>query len=96
LRYSKVAILQTYWNKIINQIGNFNLEHKNQKVYDLLKSLFAVPKEVQEEVLRAYLEQCRKLHKIAFCQWRIKFPSKVKVVMEEVEELVQQDLYRIY
>ena len=88
VRYSKVTILITYWNKIINQIGNFNIEHKNQKASDLLKLLFQIPEEVRSQVLLAYLEQCRKLHKIAFCQWRVKFPSKVKMVKEELDELI--------
>ena len=40
VRYAKVDILNTYWDKIINQIGTLNLEFKNQKVYELLKQLF--------------------------------------------------------
>jgi hypothetical protein len=43
-----------------------------------------VPEEVRTAVLVEYLNKCKDLHSIAFFNWRLKHPSKVRHDPEEI------------
>ena len=45
-----------------------------------------VPKEVQDAILLKYIEICDQLYSLAFFQWRIANPSKIKNEDEELKE----------
>ena len=47
-----------------------------------------MPKEVQWAACKKYVKRCHELHDIAFLQWRLDYPSKLKYNEQELEILI--------
>jgi hypothetical protein len=89
-RFSKVEVLINYWDKLLGQIQTKASAWNDKKVTQLCGQIVLVPAEVQYNILRKFVTACRVLYATAFCQWRLKFPSKVKIVEEEIVEILEQ------
>ena len=40
------------------------------------------------------MKRCRELHDIAFLQWRLDYPSKLKYNEQELEELIMARIHK--
>ena len=54
----------------------------------LVRKIVGVPTHIKLWVLTLYLYSCRELSQIAFYQWRLCFPSKIRVEKELLEEML--------
>ena len=54
-----------------------------------------VPKDVQDAILLKYIEICDQIYSLAFFQWRIANPSKIKNEDEELKEGVYDKSIRL-
>ena len=75
-KYDKVEILKTYWNKLLGKIYMSAKKKDDQEVLEICGNIIKVPKEVQQAILKRYINACRKVHSIAFFQWRLLNHSK--------------------
>ena len=78
-----------YWDKLYGQMQMKASATKDAEANKLLTQLVLVPREVKWDVLRKYVDKCCVLHAVAFFQWRIKYPSKVRHDIEELTEIVE-------
>ena len=61
----------------------------------LLKKIATVPEQVKLKYFKDYVLKCCKLHRIAFYQWRILFPSLVRHDKKEITEMVVSECNRL-
>lgn len=78
IRYSKIDILHSAWDVVYAFIMRKASSRKDQNVMKFLQkiAILDMTKRMKNECLIKYLNQCRRLHSIAFLQWRIKYPTK--------------------
>jgi len=55
IKYSKVDVLITYWDKVINELVHKSEEFGDNHMIELINKIILVPNEVRIYVLRAYL-----------------------------------------
>ena len=63
---AKIEVLHNYWDKVTGNILQKAVTLKDDVGTGLIKKMIVVPREVREEVLKAYVDKCRVRHTIAF------------------------------
>ena len=53
-----------------------------------IQKLFVLPTEIQEAVLKYYIQKCREIGHVQFFEWRLKFPND-HTNLYELEELLE-------
>lgn len=90
---SKVDVLLGYWDKMeFQMMGNAAPDTRrgrplDQGALDLVSKLAAVPVPIKRAMLAAYVAQCRRVHAIAFLQWRKKYPNDVHHDVDMLDRL---------
>lgn len=90
---SKVDVLVGYWEKMVFQMmGNAAPDARrgrplDQGALDFVAKLTRVPEPIKRAMLAAYVAQCRRVHAIAFLQWRKKFPNDVRHDIDMLDSL---------
>ena len=51
-----------------------------------------IPKEIRNAILIKYLQKCIEVHAIAFFQWRLIFPNKVRFEKDLLLEIIEERL----
>ena len=77
-RFAKVEVLSNYWDKMVGQLQTRASKKHDKEASDLVLKFILVPKDVKLELLREWVTCCRTLFSIAFLQWRMIRPSKLK------------------
>ena len=93
---SKVEVLMAYWDKMVAHLMKMRTELQDKESLELVQQLIEVPLNIRRCALTHYVVKCRRLHAIAFYQWRSKFPSKFRyndVQLEELQEVGLDGLY---
>lgn len=54
----------------------------------LIRKMIVCPREVRDSVLNEFVYKCRIRYKIAFYQWRLRFPNNLKHDEEQLKELI--------
>ena len=88
-RFSKVSVLENYWDKLYGQLYSVAQTHGTQEMKKMLTRIVVIPPHIRKWILTLYVYQCRSLYQIAFFQRRLKFPSKVRFDEDEIEELLE-------
>ena len=58
-KYSKVKVIQTYWNKLFGMIMKKASQKKDKQVLALLTEIVKVPEEVQKAACTYYVNKCQ-------------------------------------
>lgn len=95
-RNSKVEVLMAYWDKMVAHLMRMRTQLQDKESLELVQQLIEVPLNIRRYALTHYILKCRRLHAIAFYQWRSMFPSKFRysdVQLEELQEVAFDCLY---
>ena len=76
VRQSKADVIENYWDKQLALLAKRADQQKDPKVIELCQKLKDIPGEVKRHVLIQYISRCRVLYRIAFMQWRLKYPTE--------------------
>ena len=88
--HSKVDMLINYWDKIVTQVLLEASRKGDLKMKNIINLIMLVPAEVRKACLRQYIAQCRKVHSIAFLQWRVMHPVPSEYHnIDKLKEMIQ-------
>lgn len=82
-KYEKIECLINYWNKLTGKIMEKAKLKNDYNTVHLLGKIIEVPKPVKFAILRRYIGACRKLHSVAFFQWRLHWRESFGIKDEE-------------
>lgn len=82
----------TFWDKIYGKLQTISSSKRDKKGNQLLCSICCVPREVKYEILKQYVKKCKELHAVAFLQWRLLYPSKIRHAPKEIEDIISKGL----
>jgi hypothetical protein len=67
-------VLRNMWDKIVGTLLKKSYMFADVKITRLAKKISKVPSSIRDATLKKYLHMCIMMHKIAFYQWRLKYP----------------------
>ena len=73
IRFSKVALLRTYWNKMHKKWLAIATSEEDQGMIRILELVKKVPETIVDFLLHQYVKSCVMRHILAFIQWRMLF-----------------------
>ena len=85
-----------YWDKLLGKIMEHAIEIKDTKMIQICDEIIKVPREVQSATLYAYINRCREVYQIAFFQWRVLYPSRLKNNEKEKQDLISKRINYTY
>lgn len=89
-------MLLTFWDKLFGNLMSAAIAKKDEHLKKLLHEVAVVPTAVKDSLLEHWIIKCQQLHAIAFWQWRLKHPNKVRFNQEEVEALILRRINYFY
>ena len=66
------------------------------KTQKMIHAIILVNSDVRDAALEEFLRRSLFLHSVAFLQWRLKHPSKIKFIPEEIHEGIVARIQLIY
>lgn len=88
-KYAKVEVLLNYWDKLYGQMQLKATSTGDKQANEMLKGIALVPTSIKRKLFIFYIKKCRELHNVAFFQWRLKYPSKIRHDPEELESNIK-------
>lgn len=67
-------------------------KNNDHEANEMLRYIALVPIDTKIRIFKFYVRKCRDLHSVAFFQWRMKYPSKIRFDKEEIEECIEKRL----
>ena len=92
---TKVGVLLTYWDKLYGKMQAVATRSHDCNANCFLKKMATVPQSVKIELFREWVAGCKKLHRIAFYQWRLMFPSSVRHDIDEITSCITSECNRL-
>ena len=92
---TKVNVLLTYWDKLYGKMQAVATNSHDCNANCFLNKIATVPLSVKTELLREWVIGCIKLHRIAFYQWRLMFPSSVRHDRNEITDNITSECKRL-
>ena len=92
-RAAKREMLVLLWDKLLSD--QTKICHGDYDALGFLNEMYGIPNDVKQAVLKYYVNQCTKLHTIAFFQWRLKFSSE-GAQAEELKEMIKYRIQHFY
>jgi hypothetical protein len=77
-REAKLQILDNYWHQFIFKLHAVNIKVKDGFTSGLIDKIMKIHPTIKRRCLEEFLRCSQRVHTIAFLQWRIMYPSKIK------------------
>ena len=87
-----MEILTTLWHRLLGKVQMRASQLKDKVTTEQIKKIIMIPKEIRNAILIKYLQKCIEVHAIAFFQWRLIFPNKVRFEKDLLLEIIEERL----
>lgn len=75
LKMKRKAELERMWTGLLSEVKIKSINLLDMETIELIRRIENVTPEIRKAVLGGYLQACRRLHSIAFSQWRLRNPT---------------------